>query len=160
MFPILLAHILIGGLLVFSSCVLIICSKQSWMYDTEYDPSGNSNLSVYVGTDVLEFIVVIWASYIFPCIVNATYLKQHIYLSSLGFFLSEWLRNEDQLFFLFSEFINIGPILFDNFIEFIISLYTFLVICFARYKEYIVWSISLSKFLLAQVLLTVFKVFV
>ena len=35
---------------------------------------------------------------------------------------------------------------YRNFIEFIILLYTFLVISFARYKEYIVWRISLNKF--------------
>ena len=47
----------------------------------------------------------------------------------------------------FPEFINIVFILFDNFIEFIILLYTFLVNSFALYKEYIIWCISFSKFL-------------
>ena len=37
-------------------------------------------------------------------------------------------------------------ILFYNVIKFIILLYTFLVISFARYKEYIIYLISFSKF--------------
>ena len=45
---------------------------------------------------------------------------------------------------LFPDFINIVLILFYNFIEYIILLNTFLVICFAQYKEYIVWRISFS----------------
>ena len=44
------------------------------------------------------------------------------------------------------EFINIISILFYNFIEFIILLHTLLVISFARYKEYIIFLISFSKF--------------
>ena len=47
---------------------------------------------------------------------------------------------------LFSELINIVSIVFHNFIEFIVLLYTFLVISFARYKEYIICLISFSKF--------------
>ena len=47
---------------------------------------------------------------------------------------------------LFSNFINIVFILFYNFIEFIILLYIFLVISFARCKDYIVCLISFSKF--------------
>ena len=37
--------------------------------------------------------------------------------------------------------------MFYNFIEFILLLYTFLVISFTRYKEYIILRISLSKYL-------------
>ena len=48
---------------------------------------------------------------------------------------------------LFLDFINIVSILFFNFIEFIMLLYTFLVISFARYKEYINFMILFSKFL-------------
>ena len=47
---------------------------------------------------------------------------------------------------LFPEFINIVSILYYNFIEFIILLYTFLVIYFAEYKEYMIWWIWFSKF--------------
>ena len=47
---------------------------------------------------------------------------------------------------LFPEFINIVSILFYNFMEFIILLYTFLVISFARYKEHLIFLISFSKF--------------
>ena len=47
---------------------------------------------------------------------------------------------------LYSEFINIVSILFYKFIEFITLLYTFLVISFARYKEYIFHLILFSKY--------------
>ena len=46
---------------------------------------------------------------------------------------------------LFPKFINILSILSYNFIEFIILLYTFLVIFCARYKEYMIFLISFSK---------------
>ena len=58
--------------------------------------------------------------------------------------LSNSLRGSDVLLFL--EFINIVSILFYKFFEFIILLYTFLVISFARYREYIICLISFSKF--------------
>ena len=74
-------------------------------------------------------------------------IKQH---SSLlfNFILSVRLSNNlwGSDILLFSEFINIVFTLFYNFIEFIILLYTFLVISFARYKEYIIYLISFSKF--------------
>ena len=71
------------------------------------------------------------------------------YLSLLfKFILSERLSNSlwgsDVL--LFSGLINIVFILFYNFIEFIILLYTFLVTSFFRYKEYMICLISFSKF--------------
>ena len=71
------------------------------------------------------------------------------YLSLLfKFILSERLSNSlwgaDVL--LFSEFIKIVSILFYNSIEFVILLYAFLVISFARYKECIICLISFSKF--------------
>ena len=46
----------------------------------------------------------------------------------------------------FSEFIDLVSILLHNFVEFFIFLYTFLVISFARYSEYIIFLISFSKF--------------
>ena len=46
----------------------------------------------------------------------------------------------------FSEFINIVSILFYNLIEFIILLYTFLIVSFPQYKKYIIFLISFSKF--------------
>ena len=48
--------------------------------------------------------------------------------------------------FSFSEFIKVISNLFYNFIEFIILLFTFLVICFALYKEYMIRQIPYSKF--------------
>ena len=75
-------------------------------------------------------------------------IKQHVYHLCFKFVLSKSLSNSlwgsDVL--LFSEFINIVSILFYNFIEFIILLYTFLVISFVRYRKYINWLISFSKF--------------
>ena len=47
---------------------------------------------------------------------------------------------------MFSEFINIVSILFDNFIVFIILFHTFLVMFFARYRENIIFMISFSNF--------------
>ena len=47
---------------------------------------------------------------------------------------------------LFSEFIKIVSSLFYKCIEFIVLLYTFLVISFAQYREYIICLISFSKF--------------
>ena len=49
--------------------------------------------------------------------------------------------------FYYSQNSYIVSILFYNFIQFIILLYTFLVISFARYREYIICLISFSKFL-------------
>ena len=60
---------------------------------------------------------------------------------------------------------NIVPILFYNFIEFIILLHTFLVISYAQYREYVFCLISFSKFLdvclllLVQELLVIFEAF-
>ena len=75
-------------------------------------------------------------------------VKQFIYHFQLNLFyperMSSSLRKCDIL--LFSELINIVSILFYKFIEFIIMLYTFLVISFAGYKEYIISLISFSKF--------------
>ena len=73
------------------------------------------------------------------------------YLSLLfKFILSERLSNSlwgsDVL--LFSEFINIVSILFYNFIEFIILLYTFLVTSFSEYKEYMISQVIDTKSIL------------
>ena len=78
--------------------------------------------------------------------------------------LSNGLLGSDVL--LFPEFINVVSILFYNFIEFIILLYTFLVISFARYRKYIICLLSFSKFsdvlllLIVQVLLLIFEAIV
>ena len=58
--------------------------------------------------------------------------------------MSNSLEGSDVLLFL--EFINLVSISYYTYIEFIILLYTFLVIYFDRYKEYIIWRISFSKF--------------
>ena len=47
---------------------------------------------------------------------------------------------------LFWEFINIVSTLYYNCIKLVMLLYSFLVIYFSRYKEYIIWMISFSKF--------------
>ena len=47
---------------------------------------------------------------------------------------------------LFLELINAVSILYYNFTEFIILLYTFLVISFTRYKKYMICHISFNKF--------------
>ena len=80
-------------------------------------------------------------------------IKHHIY-HSFKFILSERFSNNlwgsDVL--LFSEVLNIVSILFYNFIEFIILLYTFLVTSFSQCKKYVICLISFSKF--SDVLLT------
>ena len=72
---------------------------------------------------------------------TAKYLS-FIFKSTFSERLSNSLLGSDVLFL---ECINIVSILFYNFTEFIILLYTFLVISFARYKEYI-YLIGFSKF--------------
>ena len=66
---------------------------------------------------------------------KATYLS-HLFKFVLYVTLSSNLWGSDVSLFL--EFINILSILFYNFIEFIMLLYTFLVISFAWYKKYII----------------------
>ena len=75
-------------------------------------------------------------------------IKQHILLLFFQFISSVKLINSllGSNFLLFLELINIASTLFYNFIEFIILLYTFLVICFAGYIEYIICLILFSKF--------------
>ena len=55
----LFTYIFTDGLSIFSPCFSKIYSKQSWISGTEYDPSGNSNLSFHVGV------------YVFPRLINA-----------------------------------------------------------------------------------------
>ena len=80
------------------------------------------------------------------------------------FILPERLSNRlwGQDVSLFLKFINIVFLLFYNFIEFIMLLYTLLVISFAQYKEYIICLISFSNYLLlfVQVPLIIFEAFV
>ena len=47
-------YFIIEELRVFSPCFFNIHSKQSWVYDTKYDTSGNSNSSFQVGIDILN----------------------------------------------------------------------------------------------------------
>ena len=70
------------------------------------------------------------------------------FITSFQVYLSERLSNNlwGLEVSLFSEFINIVPILFCNFIGFITLFYTFLVISFSWYKEYMICLILLSKF--------------
>ena len=71
-------------------------------------------------------------------------IEQQIYHFFLNLFFLKDLSGSDIL--LFIEFINIVSVLFYKFIEFIILLYTFLVISFAWYKKYMICLISFSKF--------------
>ena len=74
---------------------------------------------------------------------KATYLSLFIKII-LSVKLSNSLSGSDVLLFL--ELIIQYSFLYNAFIEFIISLYTFLVISFARYKCYFIRVISFSKF--------------
>ena len=71
-------------------------------------------------------------------------IKQDIYHFFLSlFYPKDWvIVCEDQMFCFFSEFINIASILFYNFIEFIILLYT----SFSQYKQYMICLIIFNTF--------------
>ena len=56
LFSILLTYILIDGILIFSSCFLKY-TQNNLESDTEYDPSGNSNVSFHVGTHILNSLL-------------------------------------------------------------------------------------------------------
>ena len=76
-------------------------------------------------------------------------MKQHIYHFSLSKDLlickmSNSLWESDALLFL--KLTNKVSILFYNFTEFIILLYTFLLTSISRYKEHMISLISFSKF--------------
>ena len=73
-----------------------------------------------------------------------TYLS-FLFKSTLSERLSNIIWGSDVL--LFVEFINIVSFVFYDTIEFIKFLYTFLVIHFVRYKEYMIYPISFTKFL-------------
>ena len=87
----------------------------------------------------------VWLFYIFPCLVNACKYLSFIFKAILSERLNNSLWGSDVLRFL--EFINIVSILFYNFIEFIMLLYTFLVIYFAWYRKYTICLVSSSKIL-------------
>ena len=91
--------------------------------------------------DILKLVLNIW--YRYQVIQNFLSMLQLIF-KHIYHFLSISLWGSDVL--LFPELINIVSILFYNIIEFIILLYTFPVIFFARYKKYITCLISFSKF--------------
>ena len=52
----LLMYIFSEGLPVFFPCFIKIYSKQFWIFDTEYDPSGNSDSSFYGRVDFLNLL--------------------------------------------------------------------------------------------------------
>ena len=74
---------------------------------------------------------------------RATYLSLYFKFNFPGIF-SNSLWGSDVLLFL--ELINVVYILFYNFIEFMILLYTILVLSFCWYKEYIICLILFNKF--------------
>ena len=57
LFSILFTYIFTDGLSIFSPYFFKIYSKQSLIFDTEYDPSGNSNLSFHVWADILNLLL-------------------------------------------------------------------------------------------------------
>ena len=68
-------------------------------------------------------------------------IEQHIY----HFFINDFFL-KDYVIVYVDHIINKVSILFQNLIEFIILLYTFLEISFAVHKEYIISLILFSKF--------------
>ena len=71
-------------------------------------------------------------------------IKQHSYHFSLSLFICNNLWGSYILLYL--EFVNIVSTLHLTFIEFIILLYTFKVISFAWYKEYMIRQILFNNF--------------
>ena len=111
--------------------------------DTEYDATGRSNFPLHVRADILNFLF-LYGFFIFFHVLYLLRFDKATYLSLffkyiLSARLSNSLRGLDVL--LFSEFIKKVSILYYALIEFIILLYTFLVISFVWYKEYMIWRI-------------------
>ena len=160
---------------MFSPCFFKIYSKYSWIFDTEHDPSGNSNLSFHVGADNLNllllyklfmFFYVQWILRFDKAIIFSPFL-----IANLSVGLSVTTCGSEVL--LFSEFVKIVSIFITecNFIEcyFIVLIWlcdfiVFLVISFEWYKQF-VWFhlinyLSYCLFSLVQELLTIFELFV
>ena len=58
LFPILFTYIYTDGLSIFSPCFLkCIQNNLEYLSDTEYYPSGNSNLSFHIGADILDLLL-------------------------------------------------------------------------------------------------------
>ena len=70
LFSILLTYVCSDGLPIFSPCFFKMYSKKSWISVTEYDASGNSNLSFHVGADILNLLLLYELFYIFPSVIN------------------------------------------------------------------------------------------
>ena len=141
LFSILCTYILIGGLSVNVSCFFGNILKI--IFNTWHRTWSIWQFKFFISSWSLcfKFIVLVRLFYIFPCTV-----VKHIYDSFL--ILSERLSNSlwKSDVFLFQKFINIVSILFYIFIEFIILLYTFLVISFLWQKEYMTCWILFSRF--------------
>ena len=71
LFAVIFTYIIIEGLSVPVQCFFKICLKYSWISETEYDPSGDSNSSFYVGADILDLLCLHDFFFIFSCIINA-----------------------------------------------------------------------------------------
>ena len=56
LFSIWVTYILTGGLSVAFLCFLMMYSKWSWKFETEYDPLGNLSSLVHVGADILNLL--------------------------------------------------------------------------------------------------------
>ena len=67
LFSILFTYICTESLSVFSLCFF----KMPWISDTEYDPSGNSNLSFHVRADILNLLLLYELFYVSSCVINA-----------------------------------------------------------------------------------------
>ena len=88
---------------------MILNNVLNWIFDTKYDPSGNSNLSFDLGADTLTLL------FCMSFLCFSTYskckdlIRQHTFFSSSQVFLSIRLSNnlcrEEVL--LFSELMNI-----------------------------------------------------
>ena len=78
------------------------------MSNTEYDPSGNSNLSFHVGADILNLLL-LYKLYVFPRVINAKTDKATIFSSILrsNLLVSFNIKTCGLGLLLFCEFINV-----------------------------------------------------
>ena len=128
------------------SCLLIIYWKQTWISDTEYDPSGN--FSFYVEPEIL-YLLFLYSCFMFFHVYFMLIFDKRTYLSlPFKFIWSKKLSNRLWVSDVLrsSKFLYIVCVLIYNFIEFIILFYTFIVISLAWCREYIIWRILFSKF--------------
>ena len=128
-------EILNGKLHFLSRVFLMIYSKQSWIFDVECNPPDKSNFPFHIGADISNSWFLYYFFIFFLCLVYSNIWESNIFI--IPFYLYFMGNSLDVL--LFSETINVVSFLDYTLIEFIILLFTFSGISFARNKDNIIW---------------------